>query len=249
MDYRTGTARHRLRVSCLSCYLTSPRTGHLLQALHIFKYLELHSKNTLVFNPQEYDVVHPLADSYHARMTKMRRIFPDANDDVPSNVPVPRGKPMQINCFVDASHADGRTTRRSQTGILIYCNMAPVIWYSKRQNTVESSTFGSEFVALRIATEMIISLRYKLRMFGIALTGPANVFCNNEAVYTNSSNHESQLKKKHNSICYHKVRESTAAGIVYVLKEDTSTNLVDLLTKSLPADKRKFLRSCIMLDE
>jgi hypothetical protein len=54
-----------------------------------------------------------------------------------------------------------------------------VIWYSKRQNTVESSSFGSEFIALRIAKELIVALRYKLRMFGVPVHGPANVFCDN----------------------------------------------------------------------
>ena len=54
--------------------------------------------------------------------------------------------------------------------------MAPVIWFSKKQNTIESSTFGSEFIALKIATELIEGLRYKLRMFGVPISGPAPVF-------------------------------------------------------------------------
>ena len=57
--------------------------------------------------------------------------------------------------------------------------MAPVFWYSKKQNTIETSTFLSEFVALKIATEKLISLRYKLQMLGIPIEGPANVFCDN----------------------------------------------------------------------
>ena len=58
-----------------------------------------------------------------------------------------------------------RITRRSHTGILIYLQSAPIIWFSKKQNTIESSTFGSEFVALRTTLEMIEALRYKLRIF------------------------------------------------------------------------------------
>jgi hypothetical protein len=57
----------------------------------------------------------------------------------------------------------------------------PVKWYSKRQNTVESSTYGSELVASRIAIEMILEFRYKLRMMGIAINGPAVMFVDNEA--------------------------------------------------------------------
>ena len=76
------------------------------------------------------------------------------------------------------------------------------------------STFGSEFVAMRIAVELIESLRYKLRMFGIPLEGAANIFCDNQSVVTSSTVPESTLKKKHNSIAYHRVREAVAAGTI-----------------------------------
>ena len=67
---------------------------------------------------------------------------------------------MNITVFVDADHAGNRATRRSFTGILIYVNRAPIIWVSKKQNTVETSTFGSKFVAMRVATEITEGLRY-----------------------------------------------------------------------------------------
>jgi len=67
---------------------------------------------------------------------------------------------------------------------------------NKRQNTVESSTFGSEFVALRQARDMIVALRYKLRMFGVPILGPADVYCDNQGVVKNASIPESTLSKK-----------------------------------------------------
>jgi hypothetical protein len=76
-----------------------------------------------------------------------------------------------------------------------HCNRAPVIWH-----TVEASTFGSEFQAIKNAVELIDSLRYKLRMFGVPIEGPTNVFCDNDAVCNNTKLPESTLKKKHNSI-------------------------------------------------
>jgi hypothetical protein len=57
----------------------------------------------------------------------------------------------------------------------------------------------------------------------------------------NASIPSSTLKKKHNAIAYHKVREAIAAGIIRVAKVDGDKNLADLLTKSLPRDKLKFL--------
>ena len=74
--------------------------------------------------------------------------------------PKPRGKIMTTHCFVDGNHAADKVTRRSQTGILIFCNRAPILWFSKRQNSVESSTFGSEFTELKNAVELVTAIRY-----------------------------------------------------------------------------------------
>jgi hypothetical protein len=148
---------------------------------------------------------------------------------------------MSTHCFVDASHGSDRATRRSQTGILLFCNKAPIFWRSKRQNTVEASTFGSEFQAMKNAVELTEALRYKLRMFGVPLNEATNVFCDNEAVYKNTTLPESTLKKKHHSIAYHRCREAVAAGTVRVAKEGTKTNLSDLFTKLLPQPRREEL--------
>ena len=94
---------------------------------------------------------------------------------------------------------------------------------------------------MRIAVELIESLRYKLRMFGIPIDGPTNVYCDNEAVTKNSIFPESTLKKKHNSIAYHRTQEAVAAGTIRVTKEDGKTNLADVLTKLLPQATKDFL--------
>jgi hypothetical protein len=122
------------------------------------------------------------------------------------------------------------------TGIIIFVQNAPIIWYSKRQNTVEAATFGSEIVALQICKEFIVAMRYKLRMFSIPIEGPANVFCDNHGVVKNMSMRELTLMKKHNAIDYHAVREAVAAGILRVGKEDGEMNLADLLTKVIISD-------------
>ena len=152
-------------------------------------------------------------------------------EEIPLDIPEPRGQEVAIHCFVDASHASDKQNRRSQTGILIFINKAPVICYSKRQNSVETSTFGSEFTAMEQAVELIKSLRYKIRMFGIPMEGPANIYCDNEAVYKDVSIPTSVLNKKMHGISYHYCRETVAAGICRIAKEDTSTNLSDLFTK------------------
>jgi hypothetical protein len=101
--------------------------------------------------------------------------YGDVSEAIPPKMPKPRGNPVNTTCFVDANHAGSLVTRRSQTGIHIFVMRSPIVWYSKRQITVETSTFGSEFVAMRQATELIEALRYKLRMFGIPIDGPKTI--------------------------------------------------------------------------
>ena len=64
------------------------------------------------------------------------------------------------------------------------------------------------------------------------LVVPADVFCDMESGTKDTTNPESTLSKKHNAIVYHLCWDAVAAGIVRVAKEDTATNLVDLLRKS-----------------
>ena len=222
-----------LETSLLSSHLAMPRAGHLEQAFHIFGYLKTHPKRKIGFDP-----AHPDINENRFQQCDWAEFYRDAREAIPNNMPAPRGKSMSTHCFVDANHAGDTETRRSQTGILLFCNSAPVIWFSKRQNSVEASTFGSEFTAMKNAVEMIEALRYKLRMFGVPIDGPTNVFCDNGAVCVNTTKPESTLSKKHHSIAYHRAREAVAAGTIRVSKEHTSTNLADLFTKMMAAPKR-----------
>ena len=85
---------------------------------------------------------------------------------------------------------------------MIFINKAPIHWYSKNQPSVETSTVGAEFCAVKVGVEMVEALRYELKMFGVPLNGTANVFCENKAVYKNTVITESTLRKKHHSIAY-----------------------------------------------
>ena len=116
----------------------------------------------------------------------------------------------------------------------MFCNIAAVLWHSKIQNGVETSTFGSEFTAMKNSVEMIVALRYKLRMFGVPIDRSTDIFCYNEAVYNNASTPESQIRKKRHNISYHMSREAVASAAYRVAKKDTKTNLSDLFTKVLP---------------
>ena len=45
-------------------------------------------------------------------------------------------------------------------------NKTHVDWYSKKQATVETATYGSEFVAAKTSTDQIMDIRQTLRYLG-----------------------------------------------------------------------------------
>ena len=159
-------------------------------------------------------------------------------------MPSPRGRLVSTQCFVDSDHAGDKVTCRSQTGILIFVNRAPIIWYRKRQNTVETITFGSKFITMKTAVKQIKSIWYKLRMFGVPLGGPINVFCDNKAVFKYTSQLESTLNKKHTLSCYHHCREAVACLMIRIAKEGMLINLSNLFTKPLTRFTRENLLDC-----
>mmetsp|Transcript_4611 Transcript_4611/g.6998 ORF Transcript_4611/g.6998 Transcript_4611/m.6998 type:complete len:89 (+) Transcript_4611:2-268(+) len=78
-------------------------------------------------------------------------------------------------------------------------------------------------------------------MMGVPLDGPTSMYCDNESVKKNASVPESTLSKKHDAICYHKVRESVAAGWIRIGWIQSEKNLADLFTKVLGRSRRQDL--------
>ena len=179
-----------METSMMSTHLAMPRRGHLEPVHHIFGYLKERPKWKFFFDPQ-----HPELDERLFTTYDWYDFYRDAKEPVPGDIPAPRGQMVSTHCFVDSDHAANTVTRRSQTGLLLFVNRALVTWFSKRQNTVETSTFGSEFIAMKTVVEEMEALRYKLQMFGIPMEGPTNVFCDNEEVFKNTSILYSTLKK------------------------------------------------------
>ena len=104
--------------------------------------------------------------------------------------------------------------------------------YTKRQSTVESSTYGSELVAARIATDLAMEIRYILRMLGVKIDGSALMLGDNKSVVINTTVPSS--KKKHCAIAYHCTREAVAARAIRFCHIESEINVADVLTKPLP---------------
>jgi hypothetical protein len=119
-------------------------------------------------------------------------------------------------------------------------NNKPIRWICKRQKTVETSTNGSELVASRVATELILEVRYMLRSLGEALDGPSLMLGDNMSVVLNTTV-PSSILKKHNTIAYDRVKEAIAARIMRFAYIKSEENLSDVLKNYLSNDKFDYL--------
>jgi hypothetical protein len=124
-------------VAVMLQHSASPREGHLEGLYHVFEYLRQHLMSRIVFDPYQSKVDE---SAFASGTTDWKDFYGDITEELPPGMPEPLGKSAHTTCFVDANHAGNVVTRRSHSGILIYVMNAPIIWFSKKQITVESST-------------------------------------------------------------------------------------------------------------
>jgi hypothetical protein len=203
-----GCVDIEVEVSMMSLHLALPRVGHLKEIYQIFAYLKAHSNTKMVFNPTSATPDMSLFERQDWSYSPYG--CEGFNKELPGNMPNSYGPSMTMRVFVDADHAGDLNPQRSQTGLIVFLNGAPIYWSSKKQTSCETSMFGSEFVAMKQATEYIHGLRYKLRMMGITVDKPAFVFGDNQLVLANTTAPGSTLKKKSIVIAYHFVQEGCA---------------------------------------
>ena len=217
-------------LSTLSRYNMAPRQGHMEALKRVLGYLYVKRNGQIIIDDGTPGIRRKaMISSGHS----WSEFYPDAEEDIPSDMPKPFGNLATLTCYVDADHARDKVTRRSVTGIVLLVNNTPLTWISKRQKTVETSTYGSELVAARIATDLIIEWRYKLRMLGIVLEDTSMLVGDNMSVVVNTTLPSSALKKKHQACNYHRIREAIAGRIITFGHIDTNDNVADVCTKPL----------------
>lgn len=145
-----------LEASMMASHSAMPRERHLQAVLRIFGYLKAHHNGEQVYNPSD-----PAIDEskFERRDWSTSEFGHLEKEDLPENMPQPRGIGFVQRANVDADHASNTVTWKSRTGFIVWLNCAPVYWTSKKQTSVESSSFGSEFIAMKQCCEYIRGLR------------------------------------------------------------------------------------------
>ena len=193
----------------------------------IFGYLKNLQHGVIRIRTEEPDYSHLDDKQYEWFYT----CYSGAKEELPTDLPKAYGKPVATSSFVDANLHHDLISGKSVTGILHFFNKTPIDWYSKLQATVETATFGSEYVAARICTEQITDLRLTLRYLGGKVVGPSFMFGDNKTVVDTASVPHGKLTKRHNALSFHRTRFAIAAGILRFHYISGKRNPADVLSK------------------
>jgi hypothetical protein len=211
----------------MSSFRAAPRKEHLSRLKRIYGYL-WETKNAAIrvrTNEPDYtcfpDQVHDWSNS----------IYGNVIEEIPKDISNPMGKAIILTHYVDANLYHDMATGRALTAVLHLINQTPFDWYCKKQATVETATFGSEFNAARSAVEQIIDIRNTIRYLGVPIKGRSMMFGDNKSVVTNATIPQSQLNKRHLALAYHRVREAVASDMLNFYHIDGDKNPADIMSK------------------
>ena len=231
MQWAVSLARFDISaaVMTMSSFRTAPRVGHLERLKRVYGYLAKLPDATIRIRTKEPDYSELPEQNFDWTYT----VYGNVEEILPSDAPVPLGKPVRLTHYLDANlHHDSMLTGRSVSGILSFVIQTPIDWYCKKQATVESATYGTEFVATRTCVERDVDLRNTLRYLGIPVHKQAYLFGDNESVVNSSTTPFAKLHKRHLALSFHRVREAMAAKTIAYYHIRSECNPSDMLSKN-----------------
>jgi hypothetical protein len=214
-------------VMTLSGFRALPRQGHLDRAKRVIGYLAKMKHAVIRFRVAEPDY----SDLPYYEYDWEKSIYGDVKEDIPTDAPEPLGKYVLLTHYLDANLYHDMLTGRSVSGILHFLNQTPLDWYSKKQGSVETATYGSEFMASRTCVEQVMDLRLTLRYLGVPIRDQSYMFGDNKAVVNSSTKFDAKLHKRHSALSFHRVREAIAAKVIRYYHLAGEYNPADVLSK------------------
>ena len=216
-----------VHIMTLSSFRAQPRKGHLERIKRVYAYIIKMKHAVIRYRTDMSDVT----DFVFPELDWSNTTYAGAAEELPTNLPPARGKPLLMTTFVDANLGHDVISGKSVTGVLHFFNKTPVDWFSKKQGTVETATFGSENSAARSAIEQIRANKLTLLYLGVPLHGPPISLGDNKSVVNSGTTPHQQLHKRHLMLSYHFVREAVAAGEIRFAHINGEHNPADVLSK------------------
>nr|XP_033514894.1 uncharacterized protein LOC117279451 [Nicotiana tomentosiformis] len=124
------------------------------------------------------------------------------------------GVDFSLKAYSDSDWTACAMSRMSIAGNFITLGGCPVSWKSKKQQTVSLSSTKDEYRALRQVVAEVSWLIWLLADFGVSISIPVSIFCDNQAALHIAKNPAFHERTKHIEIDYHYVRDSVISGLI-----------------------------------
>jgi hypothetical protein len=227
----------------------------------MLQYLQAHSRPDITFAVSQCArYVHRTRRSHEIAIERIGLYLKSTQDQ--GLILKPTGR-LDIDCYVDADFAglwphedkNDPTCVKSRTGFVICISDCPVIWSSKLQTDIATSTMEAEYNGLSLCMRDLLPFK---RLFlavanGIGLaddvltTFKTTVWEDNNGALTLAKMEPGRMtpRSKHYAVKYHWFRSHLSPNQVEIDKIDTNLQKADIFTKGLRTDKFRVIRKLL----
>ena len=169
---------------------------------------------------------------------------------------------LTLDCYVDADFAglygveddQNSLSVKSRTGYVLLLANCPLLWVSRLQTEIASSTMESEYIALSQSVKDLIPLRRLLKLICESVLKTNRYNANMYSSIFEDNNGALQLARaprmtprtKHYSIKYHFFREYVTNGDLKLFKVESANQKADIFTKGLVQAIFEVIRKLLM---
>ncbi|CAM9876141.1 unnamed protein product [Heterosigma akashiwo] len=146
------------------------------------------------------------------------------------------GGDLVLRAYTDADFCQDRIDGKSVTGYVIMLGDSPIVWASKLQTAVTTSTVEAEYLALRSGLKDIMWLRHLLVDLSCPQVEPTPVIEDNSACIEWARDMVVSRKTRHFHVSYHLAKEQVELGTIKMHYAKTSDQVADIFTKALNAE-------------
>jgi hypothetical protein len=213
-----------VHVMLMSSFRTSLQRGYLDQAKCMVGYLSKFrlAKIWVLIDEPDYSDVERIEYDW------TKSVYGDVSEIIPKDTPPPLGGFVTLTHYQDANLYHDIITGCSITGILHFMNKMPIDWYLKKQATIKTATYGSEFISAWTCIDQIVDLHLTPRYLGIPIRDVSYMFVDNKTIVDSSTQPHARLHKQHNALSFHCVREAIASKYVLMMHLSGKTSWANI---------------------